>query len=707
MDKLLTGLNRPQAEAATHTEGPLLILAGAGSGKTKTLTHRLAYLIIKKGVPPAHILAVTFTNKAANEMRSRVLKLLGKNTQARTFLPFLGTFHGICVRMLRQDAPAVGASKSFVIFDSQDSLAATKQAMRNLGVDEKRWQPGLIRNLISSAKNELLNAEQYAQLASGPPQEIAARVYGEYQKILSQAKALDFDDLLALSVQMLKTQPEILKKWQTQFKYILIDEYQDTNTAQYQLVKMLARAHGNICVVGDDWQSIYSWRGANFKNILDFKRDYPQAKVVKLEQNYRSTEQILEAAQAVIAKNSQRSDKKLWTDRRGGLPVQVWPVQSEVHEGELIVRAIQEAVNSGTRSLGDFAVLYRMNAQSRSLEEAFIRYGVPYKVVGGVRFYERKEIKDIVAYLNFIFQPDNTIAFNRIINIPPRGIGKKSLEVFLAWQSGRNLSLSEALGKVEEIEELTPKARAGFSKFWGMISNFITQSQRLDVADLINLVIKRSGYLDWLNDGSVVAADRIENVQELVSVAQEYQLGVGGLATFLEEVALISDVDQYDEKAEAVTMMTLHSAKGLEFPVVFMAGMEEGVFPHSRSLFEPEQLEEERRLCYVGMTRAREELYLVHANSRLLHGSSMHNPPARFISEISEFTQAGFGGATAVAGEFNDNLEFAHFEAGDLVEHPAFGIGEIVEIRADEAVIRFNKGGKKRLGLAYAPLKKI
>lgn len=700
MADLLAGLNPPQIEAVKTTEGPLLILAGAGSGKTRTLTHRIAHLVSSQGVSPYNILAVTFTNKAAGEMRSRVSKLLGKHEQDRNFMPFLGTFHGICVRILRQEAQTVGFSPQFLIFDSQDSLSAIKQAMRELAIDEKRYAPRLMQNLISSAKNELISAKDYATIAQGPAQLTAAKVYHRYQALLKQAQAFDFDDLLLRTVQMFKQYPDILTKWQSQFRYILIDEYQDTNRAQYELVKLLAAGHHNICVVGDDWQSIYSWRGANYRNILDFEKDYPKAKVIKLEQNYRSTKQILAAAQAVITKNQARSDKKLWTAQEGGAPIGLHQVGSEVQEAELIVQTVQDSLAAG-RSLADFAVLYRTNAQSRSLEEAFIRYGVPYKVVGGIRFYERKEIKDVLGYLRLIYQPDDSVSFERVINVPPRGLGRKSLQVFMTHHRRSGQPLLQSLAEAKSIEGLTPRAAQSLEQFSQLLQRLTEGSERLKLPKLIELVIKRSGYLEYLNDGSITAAERIENVQELISVAQEYE--AVGLAGFLEEVALISDVDSYDQSSEAVTLMTLHAAKGLEFPVVFIVGLEEGVFPHAQSLIDPEQLEEERRLMYVGMTRAMEELRLVHAASRLLYGRTMHNPPARFIAELPSVTQIV---NEPVEAEYSDTPR-VDLQAGDRVRHPTFGSGEVVELDDDEVTIAFPKIGAKTLSLAYAPLEKL
>ncbi|MBI3984312.1 DUF3553 domain-containing protein [Candidatus Microgenomates bacterium] len=704
MKDLLADLNEPQRAAVLHPAGPLLILAGAGSGKTKTLTHRIAYLVAKRRVEPAHILAVTFTNKAAGEMRQRVASLLGHSGQDRRFMSFLGTFHAVCVRLLRQEAATAGLSSQFAIFDAQDSQAAIKQAMRRLQIDEKRYQPGLIRSLISSAKNELIDAAAYPKLASGPVQQVAARVYPVYQQLLNEASALDFDDLLMLTVHLFRRHPTVLHKWQRQFAHILIDEYQDTNQAQYELVKLLAAAHRNICVVGDDWQSIYGWRGANFKNILGFERDYPEAKVIKLEQNYRSTQKILDAAQAIITKNQQRSEKALWTKNSGGRPVRVWPVRSEAEEAELVMQSIREATGQGERQLRDFVVLYRANAQSRSLEEAFLRAGMPYRVVGGVRFYERKEIKDVLAYLSLIHQPNHLLAWQRIVNVPPRGLGKKSLEAFLGWWQAAGLSLGLAMDQVGDVPGLTPRAQTALAGLGRLLKQLREQSTQLPVADLINLVIKRTGYLDYLNDGSILAADRIENVQELMSVAQSFE-GLG-LDAFLEEVALVSDIDEYDVASEAVTFMTLHAAKGLEFPVVYMIGMEEGVFPHARSLLDPDQLEEERRLCYVGMTRAREELNLVYATSRLLYGATQHNPPARFIAELEDLIQlAGQRGTKLVEAPLPAGGD--RLKEGDMVNHDSFGVGTVVELKGDEITVEFEDFGPKRLSASFATLEKL
>lgn len=697
MQELLKGLNQEQVKAVEQTEGPLLILAGAGSGKTKTLTHRIAYLIREKHVAPQQILAVTFTNKAAGEMRGRVLKLLGRREEERQFLPYLGTFHSICVRLLRQDGEAIDIPRNFVIFDESDSKSAIKLAMRELSLDEKKYKPNGVKSLISSAKSELIEPIAYAQLAEGPFQEVAASVYPVYQRLLKEANALDFDDLLNETVRLLKNKQAICDKWQSQFKYVLVDEYQDTNHAQYQLTRLLTGDHQNICVVGDDWQSVYSWRGADFKNILNFERDYPKATVIKLEQNYRSTKRILEAAQAVIDRNTQRSDKKLWTRNHDGAPLHLTAVSSEIDEAEQVVSWLKEGL-SGGRSLSDFAVLYRTNAQSRALEEAFVRYSIPYKIVGGVRFYDRKEIKDVIAYLRFLYQPDDHVSFKRIINLPPRGLGAKSLERFDSWRAEHRLTIWEALARAEQIDGLTPRARTALAKFYKITLGLKNLSEEADVAEVITQVLKRTGYLDYVNDGSIPAAERVENVQELISQAAEYR-GIT-LAEYLEEVALLTDLDEYDASSEAATLMTLHAAKGLEFPVVIMAGLEEGIFPHSRSFYDPSALEEERRLCYVGMTRAREELRLVYANSRLLFGSVMHNAPSRFLSEISLTAEP------AETEETEPETYSPGLAKGDKVRHPVFGAGRVMTIEDTEAVIEFAKIGSKRLNLAYAPLEK-
>lgn len=708
---MFTGLNPEQRRAVETTEGPLLILAGAGSGKTKTLTHRIAHIIASRKATPYNILAVTFTNKAAREMRERVAGLLGENPDNRSFMPFMGTFHSICVRILRQDGEYAGIPRNFVIFDESDRQTAVKQASKQLNLDEKSFPARTLSGLISSAKNELVTPADYAGMGSGPVHRAAAQVYPVYERLLRQAGALDFDDLIGRTVRLLQSQPEIRKKWMKQFTYVMIDEYQDTNAAQYKLVKLLINNSKNIAVVGDDWQSIYSWRGADFRNILNFERDYPNTTIIKLEQNYRSTKAILDAAHAVITKNEQRSDKKLWTEAGSGKPIQILPVASERAEGEAIVRRVKNATEARFRKFSDFAVLYRTNAQSRSIEETFIRYGVPYRVVGGVRFYDRKEIKDIMAYLRLVYQPEDRVSFERIVNVPTRGIGGKSLETFYSWMGQQGLSLLAALASVNDCPGLTPKARKGLFELGEMLASMREVMDDAALPGLLDSLIRRIDYMAYLDDGSLQGESRQENVRELISVAQEYQdLGLSG---FLEEVSLISDIDTADMNGNAVTLMTLHAAKGLEFPVVFMTGMEETIFPHSRALYDQNEMEEERRLCYVGMTRAKEELYLIHATARLLYGGMQHNPPSRFLSEIDGEVQTdshSFGGGWQQPSLHEESQEVQYLpelEEGDSVRHKLFGEGRVVEIDGENITIYFKGKGTKKLNAAFAPLEKL
>ncbi len=681
------------------------MLAGAGSGKTKTLAHRIAYLVAEQHVAPLNILAVTFTNKAAGEMRTRVLGLLGQRLDSRTYLPFLGTFHSICVRLLRREHGLLGLSSGFLIYDAADALSTTKAAMRQLGLSEKQFAPSMVAGLISSAKNELITSSAYQTLAHGQAQQATARVYPVYQRLLQDAGALDFDDLIFKTVMALRQHGELLEKYQQQFRYILIDEYQDTNQAQYQLVKLLAAAHRNICVVGDDWQSIYSWRGANFQNILDFEKDYPEAVIIKLEQNYRSTRTILDAAHHVITRNAVRSDKKLWTDNAAGARVVIEQVSNEIQEGEAIVAQIDRLVIEERRQLLDFAVLYRTNAQSRSLEEAFLRHNLPYKIVGGTRFYERREIKDVMAYLRFVHHPEDLVSFNRIINLPPRGLGERSLEHVMQQRAANGLGVLETLERAEAIPGLSARAAAALTQFAVLIRSLAAAAETLVVSQLIELILKRSGYLDWLDDGSPPAADRVENVRELISVATTYD--ALGLEGFLEEIALIADIDNYSTETDAVTLMTLHAAKGLEFPVVFLAGMEENVFPHGRSQFDVAELEEERRLCYVGMTRAKERLYLLHANARLLYGTTSHNPPSRFLADIPPELIAAHAAEAIQLPELPESREKANLKAGDRIHHTKFGDGIVVSTDGDELVAAFPDLGVKNLSLSFAPINKL
>lgn len=612
---MLNNLNSKQQEAVETTEGPVLILAGAGSGKTRALTYRVAYLVLEKKIPPENILAVTFTNKAAKEMTSRIEKQLNKSTGAqRLFLPWLGTFHSICVKILRRELEkTTGMNSNFTIYDQSDSLNAIKQAMKDLDISEKQYNPRAIRSFISSAKGELINYEDYKKYAFEHFQEIVAKVYVKYQGILNRANALDFDDLLMKTVEILENNPSILEKYQRRFKYILIDEYQDTNHAQYKLVKLLAALNRNIFVIGDDWQSIYSFRGAKFQNILDFQKDYPDAKIIYLEENYRSTNPIIEAAQTVIKNNEVRSDKNLFTRKQTGAPVCVVAAEDKYKEVDFILDEITSLKLGEGRRYDDFAILYRTNAQSRIFEEVLIKRGVPYRIYGAIKFYERKEIKDVIAYLNYLQNENDQVSLSRIINTPTRGIGEKTF--------------AKIISAPEEALEI-PKYKA-FVKMIDSIKNSIS-SLRPD--QIIETVISKSGYRDLINDGTIEGQSRLENVEELKVAASSYE----SLSDFLQSVALVSDIDNLGEEGEVLTLMTVHLSKGLEFPVVFVSGLEEGLFPHIQSTDDQLNLEEERRLFYVAMTRAMERLYILHSRCRFMYGSLQISMPSRFIDELPE-----------------------------------------------------------------------
>jgi DNA helicase-2/ATP-dependent DNA helicase PcrA len=704
---LLKGLNAAQADAVQMTEGPLLILAGAGSGKTKTLTHRVAYLIANQGVWPNEILAVTFTNKAAREMRERLGDLLDRDAGERNFMPWMGTFHGICVRLLRIDGDKIGIASNYVIYDEDDRQGLIKQAMKQLNVTDKQVKPRAVSSAISNAKNELQNPEEYAAGAHYPFQKEVAKIYALYEKLRVEAGALDFDDLLLETVRLLREQPEVRQKWQSQFKHILIDEYQDTNAAQYAIVKSLVNESRNICVVGDDWQSIYSWRGADFTNILNFERDFKGAKIVKLEQNYRSTGAILEAAHNVISKNKERTDKKLWTAEPAGTPVQVHGVYDENEEAYAVASRIGTQVSMGARSYGDFAILYRANAQSYTLERALLQQRIPYQIIGGVRFYDRKEIKDIIAYLRLLYQPNDRMSFSRIVNIPARGIGATSLEKFLAWQAGSGMDIIAALVNVGETSSLTPRAKNTLVMFGELLRSLQVKIQAdMPPSELIELLVDKTGYRDYLQDGTPQAEDREANLGSLLSDSKAFAT----LPDFLEEVALMSSVDTQSNQ-QKVTLMTLHAAKGLEFPVVFMVGMEEGIFPTARAHEGgPKALEEERRLCYVGMTRAREELHLSYAGSRLQFGQRGYNPASRFLADmghdVAEVPTPMF--QQQMRSEFDD--EFADvpaFDIGDDVRSAQFGQGEIIDIDGMAVTVQFASGQTKKLNVEYARLEKL
>lgn len=715
---LLDSLNTAQKQAVEATSGPVLILAGAGSGKTKALTHRIAYLIEEQGVHPHRILAVTFTNKAATEMKERIMHLL--ETTALPELPTIGTFHAVCAQILRRHIHHLGFENHFLIYDTNDQIVLMKELMRERHIDEKQVNPRAVLSHISQAKNELIGPESYEGYVHSFFGEKVASLYGPYQAQLALNQALDFDDLLMKTVELFQKVPEILNQYQERYQYISIDEYQDTNHAQYTLVKWLAEKHRNLCVIGDPDQSIYSWRGANLQNILDFEKDYPEALIIKLEQNYRSSPLILEAAQSVIEKNHRRKEKNLWTERTDREPIEFHTTRDERDEADTVARRIQDHLRQGHMAYHrDFAVLYRTNAQSRVLEEAFLRHGIPYKIVGGVRFYERKEIKDVLAYLQLVQNPHSDVSLLRILNVPARKIGAKTVEILRNAARERGVSLFHMMERITEVPELSSKA-ATLEKFVALIRHFQKLNQEFSASGVLKHVISESGYRDFLlSERTPEAEARFQNVQELITVADKYEALEPGisLSTFLEEVALVSDLDNLTEEENAVTLMTLHSAKGLEFPVVFITGLEEGIFPHSRSLYEPQELEEERRLMYVGMTRAMQKLHLLTAQSRTLYGESKYNPPSQFISDIPEHTIQSQGAFLTMGRSFvgrpipvEDQEEFQelHLEEGDLVFHERFGNGVVVSVAGGLVTIAFENPevGVKKLAQHIAPLHK-
>lgn len=701
---LLKDLNPAQADAVTTTSGPLLILAGAGSGKTKTLTHRVAYLIASEGVWPNEILAVTFTNKAAKEMRERLGHLLKQDGSVRNFMPWMGTFHGICVRLLRMDGDKIGIQANYVIYDEDDRQGLIKQAMKQLDITDKQIKPRAVSAAISNAKNELLSPDEFAVGANYPFQQAVAKIYAAYEKMRKEAGALDFDDLLIETVRLFNEKPDVRAKWRSQFKHILIDEYQDTNAAQYAIVKSLVGETRNICVVGDDWQSIYSWRGADFTNILNFERDFPGAKIIKLEQNYRSTGAILEAAHNVITKNTQRTDKELWTAEPEGMPVQVHGVYDEAEEAFLVASRISAQAGINTRDYGDFAILYRTNSQSYTLERALLQQRVPYQIIGGVRFYDRKEIKDVIAYLRLLYQPNDRMSFSRIVNIPTRGIGATSLEKFLTWQASSGLDIISALVNVEQTSSLAGRAKTSLAKLGELLRNLQAKLQtETPPSDIIEALIEKTGYRDFILDGTPQAEEREANIGSLISDGKAFAT----LPDFLEEVALMSSADT-DSKSQKVTLMTIHAAKGLEFPVVFMVGMEEGILPHSR-VYEagPSELEEERRLCYVGMTRAREELHLSYAQSRLQFGQRGYNTPSRFLTDMGHELMSMPSPSFSRNNDFDEFMDVPNFDIGDGVRSAQFGVGEIIDIDGMAVTVQFSSGQTKKLNVEYARLEKL
>jgi len=715
---ILADLNPAQKEAVQTIEGPVLIVAGPGSGKTRVIAHRVAYLVTVCGISPHRIMAVTFTNKAAREMRERVYHLLGRTVEGLT----LGTFHATCARILRMEAQHIGIGKSFLIYDEGDQLSLLKQSIEHVGLDPKQYPPRAIGTAISAAKARLLAPQDYRSQVGSYYEEVVARVYERYQELLAENSALDFDDLIMKAVQLFRNQPEVLAKYQSRYLHVMIDEFQDTNLAQYILSKQLAGKYKNICVVGDPDQSIYSWRQANLRHILDFEKDYPDVKIVFLEQNYRSTQTILKAAEHVIAPNQQRKPKKLWTENAVGVPITVVQTYNEQEEAHFVLSEVEKLVASGHWKAGDCAIMYRTNAQSRALEEEFVRYGFPYRLVGGTRFYERREVKDVVAYLRLMHNPRDAVSLTRIINVPGRGIGQRTIAELTTWANERGLSYYDALKLIARGEESAPfssRSSQALSHFVNMLDELIAKSGESSMADLLDLVLEKTGYKKYTLEGAD-GEERWDNILELRTVAAGYNdlEPREALAALLEEVALVSDVDELDEKVDAVTLITLHQAKGLEFPAVFIVGMEEGVLPHFKSLPDPEQMEEERRLCYVGITRAKEKVYLVYALRRSLMGSSAHNPPSRFLKDIpthliaspvSQSTQAALGQKVP---QINPLPSRPALKAGEHVSHAMFGEGIVVNCLATgddhEVTIAFKgDAGIKKFLLSLAPLEKL
>jgi DNA helicase-2/ATP-dependent DNA helicase PcrA len=747
----LDGLNPVQREAATHEDGPLLIVAGAGSGKTKVLTTRIAHLIQDRGVSPFEILAITFTNKAADEMKHRVGSLVGPVAEKM----WVSTFHSACVRILRRDAHHLGYTSSFTIYDQSDAVRLAGYVIRDQNLDAKKFPPRSVHAIISQAKNDLVGPVAYAERARTIYEKRIADVYTEYQARLRGANAMDFDDLLVQTVELFRTCPEVLAHYQTRFKHLLVDEYQDTNAAQNEMVILLAKEHRNVCVVGDHDQSIYRFRGADLRNILEFENAFPDAHVVVLEQNYRSTQTILDAANAVIANNAMRKPKALWTEQIGGELITRYHAEDERDEALFVVHEIGKLHDQEHHRWSDLAVFYRTNAQSRAVEEELARRGVPYKVVGGTRFYDRREIKDLLAYLRAVTNPSDEVSLKRVINVPKRGVGDTSLGRLDNWAASHGAPFSEAMASAAEAG-VTGKALGGIRQVLDLLDDL-----RAVLADgsgpgtLLELICERTGYTAELEaEKSIESAGRLENIAELVSAARQYE----AVGQFLEDVSLVADTDDLDPDESSVILMTLHTAKGLEYPVVFLIGLEDGVFPHLRSLGEPDELEEERRLCYVGITRARERLYLTNAWCRTLWGSTQYNPPSRFLKEIPEELmtmveggrrsssrerQRGFGfgggggggagrgssgtgagwgggrdaiveGALRAGGQTTPaktkGAEQLGLKTGDDVVHGKFGEGVIIDVIGEgdkaEAVVRFPGVGEKRLLLAWAPLKK-
>lgn len=736
------GLNPQQAEAVINTEGPMLIMAGAGSGKTKVLTCRVANLL-QKGVRPYRILAITFTNKAAAEMRERVNNMSGPAAKD----VWLFTFHAFCARFLRMEIDKLpGYGGNFAIYDTADSQNLIKQILKEMNLDDKRFQPSGILSRISNAKNALQDAEAFARQAGDFYEQKVADIYSRYEQKMQLNNALDFDDLLMLSIKLLQENKEVREKYQDRFDYLLVDEYQDTNHAQYLLTKFLAAKHRNICVVGDADQSIYGWRGADIQNILDFEKDYPDAKVIKLEQNYRSTQIILDAANAVIENNTGRKPKNLWTENKSGADIIYFQAVDERDEARFVIEQLQNLQRTENKKLGDMAILYRTNTQSRIFEEMLIKSGISYNMVGGLKFYERKEIKDIIAYLRVIFNPADSLSLLRIINVPKRGIGDASLAKIQAYAAANNVSLFEAVSNAAAIDGLSSRFVSKLDDLAGIIFELMNLANEAPVEDLIDRVLRDTGYLEELeNERTPQAQSRIDNLHELISVAQEFAASEeeNNLENFLAHVALVSDIDDTELGEDAITLMTLHSSKGLEFPVVFLVGMEEGLFPHARTLMDETEIEEERRLCYVGITRAKEKLFLSSTKMRTIYGNTVTYPPSRFLQEIparlvktikrqerfsalenfKQVSEKYSARPQKPASTFNPHSFMpqkpaaaaggtgTRFNTGDRVSHSKWGEGMVVSVKdspdGQEVKVAFAGAGVRSLLTKYAVLKKL
>lgn len=715
----LAALNEEQRAAAAETNGAVLIFAGAGSGKTRVLTHRVAYLLAQKKAPARQILAVTFTNKAAGELKSRLAQLVGDEARGL----WVGTFHSIGVRILRRDGAAVSVPHNFVIYDEADQRALIKEILKDLNLDERHFPPGNLLGQISRAKERCQTSDHFADSADGQLSKTAVAVYAQYERRLAQHNALDFDDLIMKPLALLERGDDLAKHYQHRFSYVLVDEYQDVNEAQYRMVRALSRGSGNICVVGDDDQSIYSFRGADHRIILRFERDFPGAKTFRLERNYRSTTAVLSAANALVTHNTQRHHKKLWTSREGGKPVSVFSANTDREEARFIVELIKAGVREEGRSFNDYAVLYRTNAQSRSVEEAMLSDGMAYRVVGGVGFYARAEVKDALSYLRYIANRKDGLSLRRIVNAPRRGIGLSTLNAIAEEGARRGLSFPEALSDGPTVETAAPKKARDIAAFLHEIEAFASIKERGPAALLIS-VLEETGYVRELQaEDTPEAQSRIENLQELIGVARDYEEREGlDLLGFLSNISLVSDLDAMDVSASAVTLMTLHMAKGLEFPVVVLCGLEEGVFPHNRSLLDSSEIEEERRLCYVGVTRAMDELYLTFARRRMTYGSAYMHPPSRFFGEMEGLDYLNAAPVPAVGGSIGGWDDVAlppptlgqaplDLRVGDRVRHQKFGEGVVLDVRGaggDAFVtVQFDDVGRKSIMLNYAKMEKL